>query len=411
MSEDGLIVRNKARLVAKSYCQEEGIDFDETFAPIARLEVIRMLLDYATYKDFKVYQMDVKSAFLNRLLEEEVYVEQPPGFVIDCGHEKIKDDDHVLLVQIYVDDIIFGCSNPDLCDKFSNLMQGKFEMSMLGELNYFLGLQVKQCPEGIFINQAKYTKDLIRKFGIDGKSSVQIPMSTSLRMNIDNEGKDVDQKNFRGIIGSILYLTASRPDISFAIGVCARFQSKPKESHLCAAKKILRYLKGTQGVGLWYPKRGSFYLVGYSDVDFAGCRIDRKNTSGTCQFLGGRHVSWFSKKQNSIATSTAEAEYIAAGSCCAQILWMTHQLRDYGVIVREVRIKCDNTSAISITHHPVLHSRTKHIDIKYHFIRDHVERKDTSLEYVNTDDQLADIVKGCSKQNASTFTIFAKSPS
>ncbi|XP_019171053.1 PREDICTED: uncharacterized protein LOC109166616 [Ipomoea nil] len=180
----------------------------------------------------------------------------------------------------------------------------------MGELNYFLGLQVKQCPEGIFINQAKYTKDLIRKFGIDGKSSVKIPMSKSLRMDVDNEVKDVDQKNFRGIIGSLLYLTASRPDISFAVGVCARFQSKPKDSHLSAAKKILRYLKGTQSVGPWYPKGNSFDLVGYSDADFAG------STSGTCQFLGGKLVSWFSKKQNFIATSTAEAKYIAAGSCC-----------------------------------------------------------------------------------------------
>ncbi|MEQ5167072.1 Ty1/Copia family ribonuclease HI, partial [Citrobacter youngae] len=152
------------------------------------------------------------------------------------------------------------------------------------------------------------------------------------------------------------------------------------------------YLKGTQSVGLWYPKSDAFDLVGYSDVDFAGCKIDRKSTSGTCQFLGGRLVSWFSKKHNSIATSTAEAEYIAAGSCCAQILWMMQQLKDYGVTAKEVSIMCDNTSTIAITQNPMLHSRTKHIDIKYHFIRDHVEKKDIKLEYVNTEDQLADIL-------------------
>ncbi|XP_031091010.1 secreted RxLR effector protein 161-like [Ipomoea triloba] len=172
-------------------------------------------------------------------------------------------------------------------------------------------------------------------------------------MDIDNEGKEVDQTKYRGIIGSLLYLTASRPDISFA-GVCARFQANLKESHLSAAKKILRYLKGMQSIGLWYPRNGSFDLVEYSDADFAGCKIDRKSTSGTCQFLGGRLVSWFSKKQNSIATSTAEGEYIAVRS--------------------------------------LLHSRTKHIDINYHFIRDHVEKKDIKVEYVNTDDQLADIL-------------------
>ncbi|XP_019151621.1 PREDICTED: uncharacterized protein LOC109148191 [Ipomoea nil] len=213
-------------------------------------------------------------------------------------------------------------------------------MSMIGDLNYFLGLQVKQCPDGIFINQAKYTKDLIRKFGIKGKAPVKIPINTSLNMEIDNEGKDVDQKKYRGIIGSLLYLTASSPDISSAVGVCARFQDKPKEIHLRAAKKILRYLKGTQSVGLWYPKGGTFDLIGYSDADFAGCIIDRKSTSGTCQFLAGRLVSWFSKKKNSIATNTVEAEYIAAESCCAQILWMMQQLKDYGIVAREVRINC-----------------------------------------------------------------------
>ena len=433
MNEDGVIVRNKARLVAKGYCQEEGIDFDETFAPVARLEAIRIFLAYAAFKDFKVYQMDVKSAFLNGLLEEEVYVEQPPGFLKDVGADKvyklkkalyglkqaprawydtlscfllqcgftkglvdktlfrIKDGDHILLVQIYVDDIIFGSTNPDLCEKFSSLMKGKFEMSMMGELNYFLGLQVRQLKEGIFINQEKYTKDLLRKYNIEGKSSVKVPMGTSLRIDVDSEGREVDQTTYRGIIGSLLYLTASRPDISFAVGVCARFQASPKESHLNASKKILRYLKGTQSVGLWYPRGGSFELMGYSDADFAGCKIDRKSTSGTCQFLGGRLVSWFSKKQHSIATSTAEAEYVAAGSCCAQILWMKQQLLDYGVECKEVKIMCDNTSAIAITQNPVLHSRTKHIDIKYHFIRDHVEKKDITLEYVATEEQLADI--------------------
>ncbi|XP_031131752.1 secreted RxLR effector protein 161-like [Ipomoea triloba] len=171
-------------------------------------------------------------------------------------------------------------------------------------------------------------------------------MNISLRIVINNEGKEVDQTKYRGIIGSLLYLTASRPDISFAVGVCARFQANPKESHLSAAKKILRYLKGTQSVRLWYLKGGSFELVGYSDTDFAGCKIDRKSASGTCQFLGGRLISWFNKKQNSIATSTVEAEYIAAGSCCAQILWMVQQLKDYGVTAREVSIMCDNTSDI-----------------------------------------------------------------
>ncbi|KAK6148326.1 hypothetical protein DH2020_019238 [Rehmannia glutinosa] len=277
MNEEGFVVRNKARLVAKGYFQEEGIDFDETFAPVARLEAIRMFLAYAAHKNFTVYQMDVKNAFLNRLLEEEVYVEQTPG-TVDRTLFRIQDGESILLVQIYVDDIIFGSTNKELCDKFSNLMQGKFEMIMMGELTFFLGLQVKQLKDGTFISQTKYTRDLMKKFGMEEKSFIKIPMNTSVKMDMNAYGKPVDQTRYRALIGSLLYLTTSRPAITFDVGVCARFQSAPKESHMTATKRILRYLKGCQEVGLWYPKEGGFKLIGYSDSDYAGCRVDRKST-------------------------------------------------------------------------------------------------------------------------------------
>ncbi|KAK6143162.1 hypothetical protein DH2020_023510 [Rehmannia glutinosa] len=201
-------------------------------------------------------------------------------------------------------------------------MQGKFEMSMMGELTFFLGLRVKQMKDGTSIIQTKYTRDLMKKIGMEEKSSVKIPMNTLVKMDMDPEGKVVDQTKYRVLIGSLLYLTVSRPHIIFDVGVCARFQSDPKENHMIATKRILRYLKGSQEVGLWYPKKGRFKLIGYSDSNYDGCRVDRKSKSCTCQMLGNRLVSWFSKKQNSIATSTAEAEYIAAGNCCAQVLWM-----------------------------------------------------------------------------------------
>ena len=190
----------------------------------------------------------------------------------------------------------------------------------------------------------------------------------------------------------MLYLTASRPDISFAVGVCARYQAAPKQCHYSTAMKIVKYIKGTVDVGLWYSKYDGLELHGYSDADLAGCRIDRKSTSGTCQFLGNKLVSWMSKKQTSIAISTAEAEYVAAGSCCAQLLWMQQQLRDYDVICKESVIHCDNMSAIQITQNPVFHSRTKHIDIRHHFIRDHVEKKNVRLEYEPTETNTADIL-------------------
>ncbi|KAK6158962.1 hypothetical protein DH2020_006276 [Rehmannia glutinosa] len=181
---------------------------------------------------------------------------------------------------------------------------------MMGELTFFLGLQVKQMKDGTYISQTKYTRDLMMKFGMNAKSSMKIPLNTSVNMDMDADGKDGDQTRYRALIGSLLYLTACRPDITFVVGVCARFQSAPKESHMTATKRSLMYLKGCQEIGLWCPKDGCFKLVGYSDTDYARCRVDRKCTSGTCQMIGNRLVFWFSKKQNSIATSTNKVKYI-----------------------------------------------------------------------------------------------------
>lgn len=304
----------------------------------------------------------------------------------------MKHNGHLLLVQIYVDDIIFGSTNIKLCKKFERLMQSEFEMSMMGELTFFLGLQIKQTINGIFINQAKYTKDIIKKFGLDSAKAYATPMATDCHLDKDEKGKKVDVTLYRGMIGSLLYLTASRPDIMFAVCVCARFQADPRESHLQAVKRIIRYLSGTINLGLWYPCDSSFDLNGFSDADFAACRVDRKSTSGTCQFLGSRLISWASRKQASVSTSTTEAEYIAAGSCCTQILWMKQQLADYDIKVTKCPIYCDNTSAISVSQNPVMHSKTKHIDIRYHFLKDHVEKGNIYLEYISTDNQLADIL-------------------
>ena len=191
------------------------------------------------------------------------------------------------------------------------------------------------------------------------------------------------------MIGSLLYLTATRPDIMFSTCLCARFQANPKESYLIAVKRIFKYLKGTPNLGIWYPKGTGFDLIGYTDSDFAGCRIDRKSTSGSCHFLGRRLVSWYSKKQHSVSTSTAEDEYIAAGSCCAQILWIRNQLRDYGLLLTKIPIFCDNTSAIGISNNPVQHSRMKHIDVRYHFIREHVMNGTVELHFVPTEQHIA----------------------
>ncbi|KAK8697157.1 hypothetical protein V6N13_113309 [Hibiscus sabdariffa] len=202
---------------------------------------------------------------------------------------------------------------------------------MMGELSFFLGLQIKQRKDGIFINQAKYIKEKLKKFGFENVKPQATPMSSSIKLDKDEGGKCVDSKLYRSMIGSLLYLTASRPDIMFSVCLCARFQANPKESHLKAVKRIFRYLQDTPSLGLWYPRDSTFVLHAFSDADYGGCKIDRKSTSGTCQFLRNMLISWFSKKQNSVALSTTEAEYISAGSCCAQVLWMKQQLLDYGI--------------------------------------------------------------------------------
>ncbi|XP_065623620.1 uncharacterized mitochondrial protein AtMg00810-like [Quercus suber] len=270
-------------------------------------------------------------------------------------------------------------------------MKREFEMSMVGELNYFLGLQVKQRRDGIFIFQEKYAKNLVKRFGLDSNKHTSTPMSSSAELSIDTADVDVDPTLYRSMIGSLLYLTTSRPDIAFSVGVCARFQAAPKESHLTAVKRIIRYVNGTFDYGIWYTKDSNECLAGYSDADWAGCINDRKSTSGGCFYLGNNLVSWMSKKQNSVSLSTTEAEYIAAGSCCAQLLWMRKLLHDYGISQDIMCVFCDNTSAINLSKNPVQHSKSKHIEIHYHFIRDLVEDKTVCLEFINTDNQKADI--------------------
>jgi hypothetical protein len=221
-------------------------------------------------------------------------------------------------------------------------------------------------------------------------------MGTDGHVDLNKGGKSVDQKAYRSMIGSLLYLCASRPDIMLSVCMCARYQSDPKECHLVAAKRILRYLVSKPCFGIWYPKGSTFNLIGYSDSDYAGCKVDRKGTSGTYQFLGRSLVSWSSKKQSSVALSTAEAEYVVVGQCCAQLLWIRQTLRDFGYNLSKVPLLCDNESAIrmadnpvehSRTKHinPVEHSRTKHIDIRHHFLRDHQQKGDIEVYHVSTE--------------------------
>ncbi|WVZ93830.1 LOW QUALITY PROTEIN: hypothetical protein U9M48_039784 [Paspalum notatum var. saurae] len=400
--EDGMVVRNKARLIALGFCQKEGIDYEETFAPVARLEAIRILLAFAASKGFKLQQMD--SALLNGFIEEEIYVRQPPGFesarfpdwvyklrkalyglkqAPKAWYARLKSLDKTifllsrggdtLIVQIYVDDIIFGGSSHALVSSFAEQMSREFEMSLKGELQFFLGLQIKQGLEGTFVHQAKYTRDMLN---MGDSKPMTTPMSTNTELDADEDGEAVDQNEFRGMIGSLLYLTVTRQDIQFAVCLCARYQASPRISHLQAVKHIFS---------------SSLSLRGFSNADHAGCRIDRKSTSGTCQLLGTSLVSWSSRKQASVSLSTTEAEYIAAASCYSQPLWMKATLSDFGLRFGKIALLVDSTSAISIAKNPVLHSTTKHIDVTFHFLRDHYEKGYIDLIHVVSANHYADI--------------------
>ncbi|GJR80041.1 retrovirus-related pol polyprotein from transposon TNT 1-94 [Tanacetum coccineum] len=432
--ERGVVVRNKARLVAQGHRQEEGIDYDEVFAPVARIEAIRLFLAFASFMGFIVYQMDVKSAFLYGTIDEEVYVSQPPGFVDPDHPKKVykvvkalyglhqaprawyatlstfleehgyrrgtidktlfikKDKKDIMLVQVYVDDIIFGSTRKSWCDEFEALMKGRFQMSSMGELIFFLGLQVKQKTDGIFISQDKYVADMLKKFDLASVKTAITPMETKMALTKDEEADDVDVHLYRSMIGSLMYLTASRPDIMFAVCVCSRFQVTPKTSHLNAVKRIFKYLKGKPNLGLWYPRESSFDLEAFSDSDYAGANLDRKSTTGGCQFLGSRLISWQCKKQTIVATSTTEAEYVAAASCCGQVLWIQNQMLDYGFNFMNTKIHIDNESTICIVKNPVYHSKTKHIEIRHHFIRDSYEKKLIRVEKIHTDFNVADLL-------------------
>ncbi|GJW10114.1 retrovirus-related pol polyprotein from transposon TNT 1-94 [Tanacetum coccineum] len=327
--------------------------------------------------------MDVKTTFLNRPLKEEVYVNQPDGFVNPHHPDKVyrfkkalyglkqaprvwydelsnllvskgfskgsidltlfitKKGEDILLVQIYVDDIIFGSTNPKLSKKFEKLMHIKFEMSMMGELKFFLEIQIHQSPRGIFINQPKYAQEILKRHGMTSRDSVGTPMDTK-PLDADLSGTLVDQTKYRIMIGALMYLTASRPDI----------------------------VHNTINMGLWYPKDIGFELTAFSDSDHAGCLDTRKSTSGGIQFLRcDKLVSWSSKKHVYTLMSSTEAEYVSLSACCAQVLWMRTQLTDYGFHFDKIPMYCDSKAAIAISCNPDQHSRTKHIHVKYHFIK------------------------------------------
>nr|GEX30525.1 retrovirus-related Pol polyprotein from transposon TNT 1-94 [Tanacetum cinerariifolium] len=358
LDENRVVCRSKARLVAQGYNQQESINYDETHAPVARLESIRISHAYACCYMFKLFQIDVKSDFLNVVIDEDMYVAQPlsfvdfqkpnhvyklkkalyglkqdpkawydrlQSFIINNKYNmrivdntlftKIKDS-HLIIIQIYVDDIICGSTCQSLCDEFSKLMHDEFNMSMMGDLRFFLGLQIKQMNDGIFFNQSKYIGEMLKKFGLENSKVTKTPMFRKRVLTLDKDSDSIHSTKYRGMIGSLLYFTASKPDIMFSVCLCARFQEDPKVPHLEVIKIIFRYIKETQHLGLWYPKDTGVNVLVYANSDCAGDVVDRKSTSGICTSVGSCLTSWFSKKQTSRANSITEYDYVVVGRAC-----------------------------------------------------------------------------------------------
>ncbi|GKB43269.1 retrovirus-related pol polyprotein from transposon TNT 1-94, partial [Tanacetum coccineum] len=293
--EFGGVLNNKARLIDQGFKQEEGINFEKSFAPVARIEAILIFLKKALYglKQAPRAWYDMLSSFLISQQFSKGAVD-PTLFTRHAGND-------ILLVQIYVDDIIFASTNTAMCNEFANQMTNKFKMLMMGQMSFFLGLQISQSPRGIFINQSKYASEIVKKYGLHSTDSVDTPMIENKKLDEDLQGKQVDATLYHGMIGSLMYLTASRPDLNYVVCLCARYQAKPTEKHLQAVKRIFRYLNGTINMGLWYSKDTDMSLTAYADVDHAGCQDTRRSTSGSAQFLGDKLVSWSSKKQKSTA--------------------------------------------------------------------------------------------------------------
>ncbi|GJW61745.1 retrovirus-related pol polyprotein from transposon TNT 1-94 [Tanacetum coccineum] len=362
LDENGIVCRNKARLVAQGYNKQEGIDYDEAYPPVARLESIRILLVIACVNDFKLYQMDEKNAFLNGFINVRVYVDSPSGSIdfqksnyvyklkkalyglkqapkawydrlkaflmkheysmgmVDNTLFTKKSKSRFIIVQIYVDDIIFGSTSQNLCDDFAKIMHDEFEMSMMGRgLNFFLGLQIKQIEDEIFFNQSKYIREMLKKFGLEDSKPTKMPMSTEIKLTEDDEADSVDIFKYRG--------------------------------------------------------------------DY----VDRKSTSGVCTFMGCCLTYWFAKKQKAFAIFMTESEYVSAGKACQQAQWMKQTLIDYDIRLDDVLIMCDNKGDIDLSKNLVQHSRTKHIEIRHHFLHDNVQKGNISIEKVASEDNIADI--------------------
>ena len=429
--------RKKTRLVARGFTQTYGEDYLDTFAPVAKLHTIRILLSLATNLEWDLWQMDVKNAFLQGELEDEVYMRPPPGLedMVKPGnvlrlkkaiyglkqsprawYHKLSttlngrgfnrsEADHTLftltsqqgivVILVYVDDIIITGSDKEGIQTIKTFLKSVFDIKDLGELKYFLGIEVCRSKEGLFLSQRKYTLDLLNEAGFLGEKPAKTPLEDGYKILREGEYEATpfhDAKQYRRLVGKLIYLTITRPDICFAVNQVSQHMQVPKVHHWKMVERILKYLSGSPGQGIWMGCNGNTEVVGYCDADWAGDRNDRKSTTGYCTFIGGNLVTWKSKKQKVVSCSSAEAEYRAMRKLTNELVWIKGLLKDLSIeITSPITMHCDNQAAIHIASNSVFHERTKHIEVDCHKVREMVIQEVILPCYTRSEDQLADI--------------------
>jgi hypothetical protein len=433
--EAGAIVKHKARLVAHGFMQREGINFDDTFALVARMESVRLLFMLAAQEGWRVHHMDVKSAFLNDDLKEEVYVHQPLGFAIPGTEGKVLrlrkalyglrqapqawnakldstlkgmgfgqspheaaiyrwgNGGNALLGGVYVDNLLITGTKDVEVAAFKEEMKTTFQMSDMGLLSFYLGIEVHQGDSGITLRQTAYAKHVVELAGLTDCNPALTPMEERLKLSCDSMTEEVDATQYQRLVGSLRYLTHTRPDLAFSVGYVSRFMQRPTTEHQQTVKRIIRYVAGTLDHGLYYPRcPGEAHLVRYSDSDHAGDIDTSKSTSGILFFFGKCLISWQSVKQQVVALSSCEAKYIVASTASTQALWLVRLLSDLlGRDTGAVELRVDNKSTLALAKNLIFHERSKHIRVRYHFIRGCLEEGNFKACYINTKDQLADL--------------------
>ncbi|KAL0641599.1 hypothetical protein Bca4012_102628 [Brassica carinata] len=442
---DGQIERKKTRLVARGFTQTYGEDYIETFAPVAKLHTIRIVLSLAVNLEWGLWQMDVKNAFLQGELEDEVYMYPPPGLdhLVKKGnvlrlkkaiyglkqsprawYNKLSTTlngrgfrkselDHTLFtlttpsgmvaLLVYMDDIIITGSDKEGIKATKEFLKSMFEIKDLGEMKYFLGIEICRSKEGLFMSQRKYTLDLLKDAGAYGGKTARMPMEDGYKVPREGEIEDSkpfhDPKLYRKLVGKLIYLTITRPDICFAVNQVSQHMQVPKEHHWRMVERLLMYLNGSAGLGVWLGCNKSTEVVGYCDADWAGDRADRRSTTGYCTFIGGNLVTWKSKKQKVVSCSSAEAEYRAMLKLTNELVWIKGILKHLGIEqATPMTMHCDNQAAIHIASNSVFHERTKHIEVDCHKVRQMIVLGVILPCYTRSKDQLADVFTKAARQ-------------